>query len=372
MSDFSEKGQETVKKAGGSCCGCCCGCGLIVFILVSALVSFVACSIIQFVKTNNDDDSGGDSCGGPAVIVKADPAQVKVAGFTAEQLGNAATIMIAGVDFGGLSTRDQAIAIMTAIQESSLRNLHYGDLDSLGLFQQRAGWGSVEQRTDPYESSILFYRALAQISDRDTMAPTVAAQAVQRSAYPDAYAKWWGDAINILDTLAANSSDISAVCQADSSRMGDVHEGVAMSGWARPAAGPITSGFGQRKDPISGVITLHTGTDLGGGGRGKPIFAAYPGTVTTVGFDKSGNGTIIIDHGTINGQKIETRYLHEDNPGLMVHVGQQVVAGQQIGQVGSSGHATGPHCHYEVRINGQPINAVPFMAARGIDLNATG
>jgi len=91
------------------------------------------------------------------------------------------------------------IALATAAQESTLRNLDWGDRDSVGLFQQRPsqGWGTVEQLTDPWESSRRFYggpgvptRGLLDIPGWQSMPLTVAAQAVQISAYPDAYAKW--------------------------------------------------------------------------------------------------------------------------------------------------------------------------------------
>lgn len=112
-------------------------------------------------------------------------------GFTQEQVRNARIIIGVGRDMG-MSTRDIHIGLMTAMQESGLRNLKYGDRDSQGLFQQRPsqGWGSVQQVTDPRYSSKKFFNALKGVDNRDSMRMTEAAQAVQRSAYPDAYAKW--------------------------------------------------------------------------------------------------------------------------------------------------------------------------------------
>lgn len=108
---------------------------------------------------------------------------------TAEQANNIALI-VAGSIRQGLPARAASIAVATAIQESSLRNIDYGDRDSVGLFQQRPsqGWGSVEQIMDPYYSTDRFYEALRQISNWPDLEITVAAQAVQRSAFPDAYA----------------------------------------------------------------------------------------------------------------------------------------------------------------------------------------
>jgi hypothetical protein len=110
--------------------------------------------------------------------------------LTAEQANNAALIAAVGAS-DGFSVGGITVALATAIQESSLRNLDYGDRDSLGLFQQRPsqGWGSVEQITDPYYSTETFYAALAKVSGWEAMEVTEAAQAVQRSGFPLAYAE---------------------------------------------------------------------------------------------------------------------------------------------------------------------------------------
>lgn len=115
--------------------------------------------------------------------------------LTPEQAANAATI--AGVaGRRGLPPRATTIALATAIQESKLRNLRYGDADSQGLFQQRPsqGWGTVEQVTDAVYASNAFFDVLVQVEDWETGVVTEVAQEVQRSAFPDAYAdhEWEG------------------------------------------------------------------------------------------------------------------------------------------------------------------------------------
>jgi hypothetical protein len=115
--------------------------------------------------------------------------------LTAEQANNAALIAAVGLregfDVGGIT-----VALATAIQESSLRNLDYGDRDSVGLFQQRPsqGWGTVAQIADPYYSTETFYAALMRVNGWESMAVTDAAQAVQRSGFPFAYADHEGEA----------------------------------------------------------------------------------------------------------------------------------------------------------------------------------
>jgi hypothetical protein len=119
------------------------------------------------------------------------------------QRANATTIYQVGVALA-VPTRGEIVAVATAIQESQLYNL--GDLgpkndhDSLGLFQQRPsmGWGSPSQVMDPVYAATAFYLALNRVSGWQSMAVTVAAQRVQRSAFPNAYAKWEKDATSLV------------------------------------------------------------------------------------------------------------------------------------------------------------------------------
>ncbi len=111
-------------------------------------------------------------------------------GFTQEQLRNAGIIYRVGQQLG-LGTRDIQIALITAMVESNLRNVNYGDRDSLGLFQQRPsqGWGTPEQVTDPYYAARKFYTTMLDMfgSRRFSMSMGDVAQGVQRSAYPERY-----------------------------------------------------------------------------------------------------------------------------------------------------------------------------------------
>jgi murein DD-endopeptidase MepM/ murein hydrolase activator NlpD len=122
-----------------------------------------------------------------------------------------------------------------------------------------------------------------------------------------------------------------------------------------PAAGThITSGFGYRTDPFAGSTAFHAGLDFKGP-AGAPIYSAAKGKVTFVGRRPGYGNCIEVDHG--NG--LRTRYAHMS--AFRARAGQQVLAGQQIGAVGSTGRSTGPHLHFEVRLNGQPINPRPLL-----------
>ncbi|SDU17449.1 C40 family peptidase [Jiangella alkaliphila] len=124
----------------------------------------------------------------------------QLAGLDADQSDHARIIVAEGAA-RDIEPFGIAVALATAAQESTLRNLAYGDRDSLGLFQQRAPWGSAAQRLDPRTATGYFYDGgsggqpgLLDIDGWQSMSLAEAAQAVQRSAYPDAYAKWEDDA----------------------------------------------------------------------------------------------------------------------------------------------------------------------------------
>ncbi|MEV8307276.1 C40 family peptidase [Streptomyces flavidovirens] len=128
-----------------------------------------------------------------AILDDGDKGTVSVPGLDdpAEQVPNAKTIQATGVAMN-LPARGQIVALATALQESGLRNLTYGDRDSLGLFQQRPsqGWGTANEILDPVHASTKFYEALEKVSGWQSLSVTQAAQAVQKSGFPEAYAKW--------------------------------------------------------------------------------------------------------------------------------------------------------------------------------------
>ncbi|MCZ8018907.1 M23 family metallopeptidase [Novosphingobium sp.] len=127
----------------------------------------------------------------------------------------------------------------------------------------------------------------------------------------------------------------------------------------------ISSGFGYRADPFTGGAAFHAGLDFKGP-VGAPIYAAAAGTVSFVGSQQGYGNTVEIDHG--NG--LMTRYAHMS--GFRARVGQQVEAGQVIGLIGNTGRSTGPHLHFEVRINDRAVNPRPFLKAASNVLQETG
>ncbi|WP_435204961.1 peptidoglycan DD-metalloendopeptidase family protein [Micromonospora sp. bgisy143] len=291
--------------------------------------------------------------------------------WNTEQVGNAATITTVGMRLG-VPPRGWLIAVATAMQESSLINTPGGDRDSVGLFQQRPsqGWGAPAQLHDPQYAATTFYQRLQAVDGWPAMPLTEAAQRVQRSAYPDAYARWEPDATRIVAALTGVSAG-PAACQAT----------VSAQGWAQPVHGDVSSAFRTAARPG------HNGVDLIVA-KGTPIHAASAGTVTVVrcnavnvrtgrnwGCDRDGDPALTrgcgwyVDITHLGG--VITRYCH-----MLAHPivaqGQQVAAGDVIGVAGSSGHSSGAHLHFEVHLgdhtSGTAVDPVAFMASVGASL----
>ncbi|GAA4903216.1 hypothetical protein LX16_1224 [Stackebrandtia albiflava] len=131
-----------------------------------------------------------------------------------EQAANAATVTAVGLR-RGISDRGLVVALATAWQESKLHNIDYGDRDSLGLFQQRPsqGWGTEEQIMDPRYAAEVFYDHLERVPGWEDMRVTDAAQAVQRSAYPEEYEQWADDS-QIMVSAYTGSADGALSCRA--------------------------------------------------------------------------------------------------------------------------------------------------------------
>ena len=129
----------------------------------------------------------------------------------------------------------------------------------------------------------------------------------------------------------------------------------------------LTSPFGPRPDPITGGARVHTGQDLASLPGPGPVVAAAAGTVA-VGWDPGGYGNYVtIEHGA----GVATRYGHLASIAPGIKTGATVWMGQQIGVEGSTGHSTGDHLHFEIRVGGAAIDPVPFMLSRGAPLTGT-
>jgi murein DD-endopeptidase MepM/ murein hydrolase activator NlpD len=293
------------------------------------------------------------------------------------QLTRAATILDVAADTAGVGRRGARVALMAALTESGLRMLANptvptsssfpndgvgSDHDSLGLFQMRpsTGWGSIRNLMDPTYQAEAFFggpggpnhgspRGLLDIPEWTALTDGQAAQAVEVSAYPDRYARYGPVADRIIFALTSHTATSGSAAPVESSR---VVFPLPAGTWT------VSARFGPRLDPITGQPGFHHGTDLAAPAR-TPIASATDGRVVTAGM-VAGTGTITILT-SIDGRTTAITYLHMPAAGTDVHPGQIVRAGQVIGTVGSTGHSTGPHLHFQVQPGGTTAAALDSL-----------
>jgi murein DD-endopeptidase MepM/ murein hydrolase activator NlpD len=275
-----------------------------------------------------------------------------------EQASNARTIIAVGKSLG-VPPRGWVVAIATALQESGMRSLDYGDRDSLGLMQQRpsTGWGTPTQVQDPAYAARAFYggptsptsnSGLLSVPGWQQMPLWQAAQTVQRSAFPRAYADHEPLATEIVHRLTGATAGCAPLADGP---------------WRPPvpAGYALTSSFGWRTSPTAGGADFHTGQDFARA-EGSPVTAVSHGTVVYNGWSGGYGNLIRVRHP--NG--VESWYAHLSS--VDVNVGENVAAGDRLGAVGSTGNSTGPHLHLEIRVDDQPIDPMPWLAQKGVHL----
>lgn len=299
------------------------------------------------------------------------------------QRGYAKAIVQKSVDLG-LPRQAAVIAIMTALQESTLRmywnpkvpgsealapNKADRGVDgySVGLFQQQVNgsaysWGTVSQAMDPEFSSESFYSRLKGVKGWEELGYGKAAQTVQVSAHPEAYDKWQEAAETIVDDAlgSGGTSSDGAIGKTEECDDSDLTAGPGITGdgkYLQPVTGAIPTPFGWRFHPIHKKWMIHYGNDYSRP-SGTPIYATAAGTVTKSGSAGAFGNHIRIQHA----DGVGSSYSHIVNGGLLVGIGDQVAAGQMIAKVGSTGGSTGPHLHFEMYFDGTAVDAQAFMA----------
>ena len=316
---------------------------LILIGVPAALIASLFVVIILFLSGTGS----AAACTGSAGTVN--PANIQanaVAGFSAEQLTNAAYIMNAA-DTLGLDRDGQVIGVMTAIGESSLTVIDHGDTagpDSRGLFQQRDSWGSLADRMDPTTSATLFFQGLQKVSNWQSLEPTLAAHKVQRNADPYHYEKFFAVADRIVTALAGGG--------------GSCASGTVVLP-LRPGFN-MTSNFGLRGFVVDGASSWHPAVDLQHYPNpcGDQIYSITSGTVSYVGGYQV---TIKSPDG------YDVSYLHMKLSDVSVAEGDSVTPHEPIALVGSEGPSTG--CHLDLRINKKgTINEAVAALKAGEDL----
>ncbi|MEU9121431.1 heavy metal transporter [Streptomyces sp. NPDC048506] len=227
---------------------------------VAVLLGLAGYLLVQYI-------TGGP--GAPHCTVRAEGDE-KAYELSPEQAANAATIS-AVASSRGLPERAVTIALATAMQESGLRNIDFGDRDSVGLFQQRPSqdWGTVKQIMDPVYSAGEFYRHLARVPGYSRLPLTVAAQKVQRSGYPQAYAKHEANAARLTGALTGRDAGAMACTESrpvDSQGGGTAAVREKLVREFGPAVLPHTDGAGGRSVGDGHALTVpvpRSGTGAG-------------------------------------------------------------------------------------------------------------
>jgi murein DD-endopeptidase MepM/ murein hydrolase activator NlpD len=156
----------------------------------------------------------------------------------------------------------------------------------------------------------------------------------------------------IIAQFQRESSQIQSILAARAQTTGPLPVGGGQLLW--PANGPVVSEFGMRTHPIFGDTRMHSGIDIAAG-YGAPVIAADGGEVIYVGVMSGYGNVVIIDHGG----GLATTYNHLSS--FAVTSGQPVTRGALIAAVGCTGYCTGPHLHFEVRVNGTAVDPMPFL-----------
>ena len=216
-------------------------------VVAGVLLTVLCCcggTALYFFDTNKPATALSGSCLVNSTVTVGDLPDLSP--LTSDEEHNGATIVSVGQSMN-VPPRGWVVAVATAMQESHLQNLPNlgasNDHDSLGLFQQRPsqGWGTVAQIMDPSYASKKFYTKLLAVPNWQALPLTDAAQAVQRSAYPDAYAKWEPDATELVGALVAgtNSASPAGGCTIDGGDQQVYNGAVSLpAGFSLPAGTP--------------------------------------------------------------------------------------------------------------------------------------
>ncbi|MDO4535476.1 MAG: peptidoglycan DD-metalloendopeptidase family protein [Clostridium perfringens] len=174
----------------------------------------------------------------------------------------------------------------------------------------------------------------------------------EQKAIQDEINKYEEDNADLREYFS-NTSTAPSVASSGTTTNGTVISSNA-SGFIKPSGGAVTCYYGPRIHPVTGVYSTHTGVDFGAS-YGSAIVAAKSGVVTTATYNTAYGNMVIIDHG----DGTSTLYAHASS--FATSVGATVSQGQTIAYIGSTGYSTGPHLHFEIRINGQHVDPLPYL-----------
>ena len=243
-----------------------------------------------------------------------------------------------------------------------LKRILQSDMDLINTIKtEREEIASKKAKLEEDRAKVLELEKVAQEKQNLINQKKAERQAVLERAMNDrdtaerAYNELMASSASITAMLQQRAAERAAAAAAAASQGGGGATWVQGTGQlAAPVVAPITSDFGWRIHPIYGTRRLHAGTDFGVD-EGTPVHAADGGVVVEAGWVSGYGYTVIIDHG--NG--MSTLYAH--NSDVAVSPGQTVSKGQVVSYSGNTGGSTGPHLHFEVRINGEPTDPMGYL-----------
>jgi len=287
---------------------------------------------------------------------------------TRDEVGRFAALSFMGRDVAGLdamlSSQDPAAFVSSLTYFDYIGNAQRKALD--GVTQARTEARNAENRQVGFK--LAADRAAAEADAAVAQAAAAEDEAARAQASVEAMIAQREQALHVAESERAATESRLAELQAESERIAEEIRALAAAGGPTftsgrlpmPVNGWKSSDFGMRFDPFYQVWQLHAGVDFAAPG-GAPIWAVEAGNVFRAGWNGGYGNYTCIYHGIYQGQGFATCYAHQSQ--ILVSVGQQVERGQVIGLVGTTGASTGTHLHFEVRLDGNPVDPVPWLPA---------
>lgn len=332
---------------------------------VVAAVLAVPLVLVTSMALSGGGDAQAGTCAAPAVV-SGKNMSADVAGFSGEQLSNAAVLMDQAKKLG-LPLQAQILVVQAGIGESGLRAIDYTDAAgtvngvaiTIGILQQDESYGIRADRLDVAKAGAGFLSRLKAVSGWESMDPSIAIHRVQRNADPNHYTRFRSQAVQVVEALSGAKVQGGECSSAGGSVVGQ------LSGqWTNPLPGAlVTSPYGPRSAPpgtMGGALaSFHYGIDFSTPGQPGTVVAVTDMkiVIATDNDGSTGSGTHVKGQ-TLDG-KLTIGFYHMETGSLRVKPGDTVAAGTPLGTEGATGNVTGRHLHMEFFVGRYPDPWVP-------------